>query len=192
MKTPGYSRLAASPAALLLALACGCTQGAAIAASAQAVSPATANGALATPDREGLLAFAARIGVTCETATTGGGLDCIGGRPEVGDYYDVELHPSCEADVNLARVGPHQVELRDRIPPIDQRTVATLDPGALLCVQAIGRAGEHVAYYYVKRIDQARVIACRAGEDCPQVRDVDSGNEGWVRAEGIARVTSRI
>jgi hypothetical protein len=170
MNTTTFPASAAICAALLLMVACGCSQGRAIAGNAAASSarrPPPTVGASTVPSRAALLAFAARIGVTCEIAKDGDELDCIGGRPEVGDYYDVELQPSCDKRARLARVGSQEVELRDRIAPVDRRTVATVKPGELLCVQAIGRAGEHASYYYVRRLDQ------------------DSGAEGWVRADSV-------
>jgi len=189
MKPKDFPAAAATCAALLLMFASGCSQGGAIAGAAPAPSSPTRPAAPSAskesrlPSRATLLAFAARIGVRCEIAKGRDDLDCIGGRPEVGDYYDVELHPSCGESSMLARVGPQKVELRDRIAPVDRRTEAIVQPGALLCVQAIGRAGEHASYYYVRRLDEAHATACTPGDACQTSRDF--GDEGWARANRI-------
>jgi len=147
---------------LLLANVCGCTG-----ASAKPVAAATAAHAAArTPSATATqLAFARQIGVTCDNAQEP--LKCIGGRPEVGDYADVDLHPGCEAGGWFGVIGAKApVELRDRISPLDTSTTATLHAGQTVCIQAIGRAGRRPFYYFVTALPAALVPRCDTNDAC--------------------------
>ena len=188
---------------VLIASLCGCPVAAAKPASAQAAS---AHSQSATA----LLAFAARIGVSCESVE--GRLTCVGGKPEVGDYADVELHPGCESDGWFGVIGTqHPVELRDKISPLDTKTTATLQAGQTVCIQAIGRAGGRPFYYFVTAVPAALVPACKTNRACaapralaaqrayqasnPQCRSATTGAlracaSGWIWADDVARFTS--
>jgi hypothetical protein len=156
----------------------------------------------------GLKAFAKAIGVVCET--TAGRLACIGGKPEVGDYYDVELHPGCgnhgSFGVVIAASG---ADLRDRIAPIDRRTTARVAQGQLLCIEATGLAGTHASYYYVRQVPARSVTVCAANAACNGYGDrpvMHSGKSrtpcaitpegqattgcvaGWIRGEDVKRI----
>jgi len=181
----------------LFAGLCGCSVAAAKPVGAHAVnSPTESAGALS--------AFAARIGVTCGSER--GRLTCMGGKPEVGDYYDVELHPGCGADGWFAHVSAADgAEIRDRIAPIDRRTIATLSMDQPLCIEAVGRSGGHASYYYVHQLPSDAAVWC-TGETCvgtgrrPARRHaktpcaIASGGQpngacaaGWIRAEAVKR-----
>lgn len=186
---------------VLIASLCGCPVAAAKPASAQAAS---AHSQSATS----LLAFAARIGVSCEIAQER--LSCIGGKPEVGDYYDVDLHPGCGADGWFARVvARHGADLRDRIAPIDRRTIATLLKDQPLCIEAVGRSGGHASYYYVQQLPSGAGLGC-PGDTCTGPgkrlarafakppcaiasggRPNDACSAGWIRAEAVKRTGKR-
>ena len=203
MKLPLRISFASKFAPALLAGLCGC--------SVAAAKPAGAHVDNApTESATSLLAFAARIGVTCESEQ--GRLACIGGKPEVGDYADVELHPGCEAGGWFGVIGPKRpVDLRDKISPLDTKTIATLHAAQTVCIRAIGRAGGRPFYYFVTAIPAALVPACKTNRACatpaalttqrayqtsnPQCRSVTpealrACASGWMWADDLARVTS--
>jgi len=211
MKTTGSPAPAAMCAALLLMVACGCSQGGAIADNAPAATssaqpaPPTA-GASTVSSRAALLSFAARIGVTCEIAKDRKDLDCIGGRPEVGDYAQVDLRPGC-SDSSSFGIAKRSLELRDKISPLDTRTIAKLDRGTPVCIQAIGSAGGKPFYYYVTAIQADFVPACSGNHECVAAgmhwavakhrppcrpdRVSDSPGDcasGWIWADDVARL----
>lgn len=190
----------------LLAGTCGCSIAAA--KPAAAAIPAHVARTPASTATQALLAFAARIGVSCDTVKER--LSCIGGKPEVGDYYDVDLHPGCSADGWFARVvAPHGADLRDRIAPIDRRTIATLSKDQPLCIKAVGRSGGHASYYYVQQLPSDAAIGC-TGDICMGAgkrparplakppcaiasdgRPNDACAAGWIRAEVVKRTGKR-
>ena len=142
----------------LFAGLCGCSVAAAKPVGAHAVNSPTESASA-------LSAFAARIGVTCGSER--GRLTCMGGKPEVGDYADVELHPGCETGGLFGVIGAERpVELRDKISPLDTRTIATLHAGQTVCIRAIGRAGERPFYYFVTAVPAELVPACRTNRAC--------------------------
>jgi hypothetical protein len=109
--------------------------------------------------------FAARIRVECTPRGTD--LDCIGGKPENGDIYDVELRPDCGPDGFFGGVASETgTELRDALPPKDESTPAVLAQGQLVCIQAIGRVGQDPSYFYVAVVPVADVPACRGNKLC--------------------------
>ena len=209
MNTTTFPAPAAICAALLLMVACGCSQGRAIAGNAAASSARRAPptvGASTVPSRAALLAFAARIGVTCEIGKDRDELDCIGGRPEVGDYAQVDLRPGC-SDSSSFGIAKRSLELRDKISPLDTRTIAKLDRGTPVCIQAIGSAGGKPFYYYVTAVQADYVPACVGNHECVAAgvhwvvakqhsscrpdRVSDSPGDcasGWIWADDVARL----
>ena len=189
--------------AMLLAAACACATVAA--GTATATSPAAQPSDVAR-----LKAFARAIGVTCET--TAGRLACIGGKPEIGDYYDVELHPSCGDNGFFgAVIAAGGAELRDRIAPVDRRTIARVAMGQLLCVQATGWAGKHASYYYVRQVPPHSVAVCAGNAACdgygdrpvrhsrkshascamtPDGQPTVGCVAGWIRGEDVKRLAN--
>jgi hypothetical protein len=122
-------------------------------------------------------AFAAAIGVRCEGATEP---SCLAGDLEHGDYFEVALDPDCGASDFNARVGA-PTELRDRITPLDTRTVAVARPTDRLCIQATGSIKDHPEYYYV--VMQPRGRGC-ANAPAPRTPDAEC-RSGWIDAEAI-------
>lgn len=197
MKLPLRISFASMFAPALLAGLCGC--------SVAAAKPAGAHVDNApTESATSLLAFAARIGVTCESEQ--GGLACIGGKPEVGDYYEVELHPGCGANAWFASVvASDGADLRDRIAPIDRRTTAKVSKGQPLCIEAVGRSGGHASYYYVQQLPSgafectgnacgdrgAPPARAQAKPSCAIASDGRPNSAcaaGWIRAEAVKRI----
>lgn len=154
---------------------------------------------------EAVPAFAKRIRVTC--TPQGRDLACIGGKPENGDIYDVELRPGCGVDGFFGGVvNDAGAELRDALPPTDRTTRAVLGAGQLVCIQAIGRVGQDPAYFYVSAVRAADVPQCRRNALCATYGDrttrqwnldsstcriasngrpTDSCPQGWARREDI-------
>jgi hypothetical protein len=159
-----------------------------------------------SPDAASLATFAKEIGVTCETRQER--LACIGGRPEVGDYYDVDLHPGC-GDVGTfgAVIASDGADLRDRIAPIDRRTTARVAKGQLLCIEATGWAGKHASYYYVRQVPARSVAVCAGNPTCgssddrpahganplsscaitPNGQPTSACAAGWIRSDDVKR-----
>lgn len=109
--------------------------------------------------------FAKRIGVQC--APRHRELACIGGKPENGDFYDVELRPDCGGDGFFGGVSNDAgAELRDAVPPNDETTLAVLPKGQLVCIQAIARAGQQPDYFYVTTIQTSAVPVCKGNRLC--------------------------
>jgi hypothetical protein len=105
-------------------------------------------------------------------------LDCIGGKPENGDIYDVELLPDRGADGLFGGVANDAgAELRDALPPKDELTPVVLGAGQLVRIQAIGRAGHDPAYFYVATVPVSDVAACRGNRLCSLYGDRQS--RGW-------------
>jgi hypothetical protein len=149
--------------------------------------------------------FATRIRVQC--TPRGNSLACIGGKPENGDIYDVDLGPDCGADGFFGGVSSDAgAELRDALPPEDELTRAVLGKGQLVCIQAIGRAGQEPAYFYVAAVPVADVARCRGNPLCftygdrpvngwkthaakcgiaTNGRPTDACPQGWARREDI-------
>jgi len=187
---------------MLLAAACACATVAA--GTATATSPAAQPSDVAR-----LKAFARAIGVTCET--TAGRLACIGGRPDVGDYADIDLHPDCGADGWFGVIAAKQpVELRDRISPLDTKTIAILARGQAVCIRAIGQVEGKPFYYFVSAIPHAP--ACAMDRSCdPPVESAIRGASkkpasncradaqrslrncasGWIQAGDLRRLPAR-
>ena len=191
----------------LLAGVCACSTAAA-AGAASARSGSMPSTRTASSDAA-LLAFAKQIGVSCERHE--GKLACIGGRPEVGDYADVDLHPECGADGWFGVINAkHPVELRNRISPLDTRTLATLTQGQPVCIRAIGQVEGQAFYYFATAVPKAAVSQCTANVACnpptpPVIRwtskkpvaacradNQDSLREcasGWIQADELSRLS---
>jgi len=170
LKRPLRPLFASILAPLWVAGACACSTAAA--GNAPVIRVSQTSPTHPSPDSRSLEAFAKQIGVRCDDR--GERLDCITGKPEVGDYLDVELHPACTL---LAVVAANKAELRDRAAPLDRRTVAMLDHGQRLCIGAIGRAGDHPEYYYVMAT-AGRPSGCADGRGCRPARN---GQIHWVQ-----------
>lgn len=143
------------------------------AATQRAVQPPPTNRIEAGPrksvplrlDQSDLLAFAQHIGVQCETRK--GRLDCLGGKPEYGDIYDVELMPDCGAGGFFGGVVEQKgAELRDVLPPNDKETQAVLSKGQIVCIRAIGRAGQQPSYFYVSTMPMSDIALCKGNRLC--------------------------
>ena len=113
-------------------------------------------------------------------AGTAGLLQAVGGR--CGDVaageacfagdYDLELAPGCGDDGFFAGVGGEDgAVLLDRAPPDDTVQVATLSRGQFVCIEAIARAGQDPAYYYVTAIPVSEVEACAGNALCQTYGD---------------------
>lgn len=149
--------------------------------------------------------FAKRIRVAC--SGRGVDLDCTAGTPENGDIYDVELMPDCGAYGFFGGVSNRAgAELRNALPPNDDGTLAVLGNGQLVCIQAIGRAGQDPAYFYAAAVPSAEVARCRDNKLCalygdrpvqrwnldtgactlaPRNRPAAACPQGWVRRDDI-------
>lgn len=103
-------------------------------------------------------------GVQCTDTKAGKG--CTAGDVASGDFYDVELTPGCGAQGFFAGVADAKgADALDRVPSTGSRAVATarFAQGQLVCVQAIGRAGQNPQYYFVTSVPASSVAACKAG-----------------------------
>lgn len=210
MNLPLRPLFASMLAPLLVAGVCACSTAAA--GNVPGSSPTARESKSPSSDPGALRAFAKEIGVNCETAA--GRLACIGGRPEVGDFYDVDLHPGCGNDGLFGGViAVKGADLRDRIAPIDRRTTARFARGQLLCIEAIGWAGKHASYYYVRQVPAHSVAVCAnnsavcQGYGDRRVRNVatSSGScaitsaghlttacaAGWIRGDDVTRIAPR-
>lgn len=171
--------------ALALALALGlsvaaCTTQArdANAQSASAPAEAATASAPAAPGKtakstpagssNGLLGLVEALGAHCGDAATG--RDCIIGNVQAGDFYDVDLSPSCGDDGFFAGVSADKATLLDTLPVTGSKAQdnASLARDQFLCVQATARSGQQPAYYYVLAIAPDQVAACRGRPICQQ------------------------
>ena len=102
--------------------------------------------------------------VECKNADTGDGC-------EAGDY-DVELRPGCRRDGFFAGVSNEGgTVVIDKAPPDDTIRRATLAKGQLVCIQAIARAGQNPAWYFVTAVPADSVEACADNPLCEQYGD---------------------
>ncbi|MDQ1090892.1 hypothetical protein QE400_000305 [Xanthomonas sacchari] len=168
--------------ALCMALAACAPQQADVAPAADPVAAAPARAA--PPDKatsartsaepqtarqeDGVAALAASLHLRCDTASKGSG--CVAGNMDAGDFYDVEVSPSCSADGNFAGVAERDAVLLDALPVTGSKAqvAARLSDGQFVCILATARAGQHVAYYYVVALPPASVGACRGKPICDQ------------------------
>jgi len=118
----------------------------------------------ASPAVDPVAALVQASGVQCTDAKAGKG--CTAGDIASGDFYDVELSPGCGAQGFFAGVaGAKGADALDRVPSTGSKAVATarFAQGQLVCVQAIGRAGQNPQYYFVTSVPASTVAACQAG-----------------------------
>ena len=118
----------------------------------------------APPSVDPVAALVKASGVQCSDARAGKG--CTAGDIASGDFYDVELSPGCGAQGFFAGVADAKgSEALDRVPSTGSKAVATarFAQGQLVCVQAIGRAGQNPQYYFVTSVPASSVAACKAG-----------------------------
>jgi hypothetical protein len=111
------------------------------------------------------------LGVHCDDETKG--LGCVAGNVDAGDFYDVELSPSCGAEGFFAGVAEAEASLLNTLPVTGSKAQvnAKLSQGQFVCVQATARTGQQPAYYYVIAIPAATVSACQGKPICSQYGD---------------------
>jgi len=118
----------------------------------------------AAPALDAVATLVQASGVQCTDPKAGKG--CTAGDVASGDFYDVELAPCCGAQGFFAGVADAKgVDALDRVPSTGSKAVATarFAQGQLVCVQAIGRAGQNPQYYFVISVPASSVVACKAG-----------------------------
>ncbi len=94
---------------------------------------------------------------------------CTAGNVDAGDFYDVALSPACGNAGFFAGVAQaNGVDALDAVPTTGSGAVARarLAQGQLVCIQAIGRAGQNPLYYYVIAIPADSVAQCRNNLAC--------------------------
>lgn len=94
---------------------------------------------------------------------------CTAGNVDAGDFYDVELSPACDDAGLFAGVAQASgVDVLDAVPTTGSSVVARarLAQGQLVCIQAIGRAGQNPLYYYVIAIPADSVAGCKNNPAC--------------------------
>jgi len=203
LKLPLHPLFVSFATSVLVAGVCACSTAA---AKSVQVPAAAATAGTHPADVAALQAFAKQIGVSCENE--GGRLACIGGKPEVGDYSDIDLHPGCEANGWFGVIHAKQpVELRNRITPLDTKTVATLEQGQVACIRAVGQVKGRPFYYFVTAVPSSTAPACADNPGCasfPTVRwtskkpsspcradtqhSLRNCASGWIQAEELTRL----
>ncbi len=141
------------------------------------------------PSRDGnrtaAASLARSLGARCDDAAAGTG--CVLGNFESGDYYDLELSPSCGAEGVFGGVTENTVALLDSLPVTGSKTLtnARLAKEQFVCVRAIAAVGRKQAYYYVTAISPEGVPVCGAAGLCERYgrRPVDFQAQ---QREGIA------
>lgn len=104
------------------------------------------------------------VGGECEDLSAGKA--CFAGD------YDLELVPGCGDGGFFAGVSNDAGALLvDRAPPDDTRKIATLSKGQFVCIEAIARARQEPAYYYVTTVPVEDVGACAGNELCEAYGD---------------------
>lgn len=134
-------------------------------ASAPAATRAPASSGASLNDRLATLLQAS--GVQCADANMAKG--CTAGNVDTGDFYDVELSPACDDAGLFAGVAQASgVDALDAVPTTGSSVVARarLAQGQLVCIQAIGRAGQNPLYYYVIAIPADSVAGCKNNSVC--------------------------
>lgn len=94
---------------------------------------------------------------------------CKAGNVDAGDFYDVELSPACDDAGLFAGVAQASgVDALDAVPTTGSSVIARvrLAQGQLVCIQAIGRAGQNPLYYYVIAIPADSVAGCKNNSAC--------------------------
>ena len=160
-------------------------------------SPAPAVPASAAQGTASLLAAA---GITCPQASPGpDSTGCSAGLADNGKPYEVQLQATCGDDGFFAAVL--QTGGASLLPRLPTQPGSADEHGALLsdnqfvCIQAIARQGQAVAYYRVQAMDPAEVAACRGDATCDQHRPPAGAActvatpqgcaSGWVKADTL-------
>ncbi|MEA9481341.1 hypothetical protein [Xanthomonas campestris] len=133
--------------------------------SAPAATRAPASSGASLNDRLATLLQAS--GVQCADANMAKG--CTAGNVDAGDFYDVELSPACDDAGLFAGVAQASgVDALDAVPTTGSSVIARarLAQGQLVCIQAIGRAGQNPLYYYVIAIPADSVAGCKNNPAC--------------------------
>ncbi|MBO9826957.1 hypothetical protein J7373_01705 [Xanthomonas sp. A2111] len=104
--------------------------------------------------------------LNCENAANGTG--CVSGNMEAGDFYDIDLSPSCDADGNFAGLAEPNAALLDSLPVTGSKaqTTARLSNKQFVCILATAHTGQQSDYYYVAAIPPTSVSACRGKPIC--------------------------
>ncbi|PPV07047.1 hypothetical protein XbrCFBP1976_09545 [Xanthomonas bromi] len=191
----------------LLALS-ACSAGAPAAVPATPTASA-ATSAPASPAINGTLAALIEASsVKCTDARTAKG--CTACNVDSGDFYDVELSPDCGDEGFFAGVAQAKgVDALNTVPTTGSSATAnaSLAQGQLVCVQAIGRAGQNPLYYYVLAISADSVAKCKNTALCKTYGDrpieqvkpgssenchaaapgqyIGNGAQGWVSADAL-------
>lgn len=172
------ARIAAVPGLLLALAACAAGESSSPATSSPTIATAPATASTAAPVSasasadSGLAALIQASGVKCSDASKGAG--CTAGDVDSGDFYDVELSPACGEQGFFAGVAEDKgVDTLDAVPSTGSRvsTTARLSKGQLVCVQAIGRAGQNPLFYYLVAIPAATVGKCKGSALCETYGD---------------------
>ncbi|WP_372362072.1 hypothetical protein ACCQ10_02295 [Xanthomonas sp. NCPPB 1325] len=156
---------------LLLALS-ACVAGESAPPAATPVAPAKSNTPSASQVNDRLGALIQATHVTC--ADTKAAKGCIAGNVDKGDFYDVEFSPDCGDEGFFAGIAQaNGVDLLDVVPATGSSasTTARLAQGQLVCVQAIGRAGQNPRYYYVAAIPADTIAKCKNNPLCNTYSD---------------------
>ncbi|XUP36878.1 hypothetical protein WAE31_02890 (plasmid) [Xanthomonas axonopodis pv. vasculorum] len=98
----------------------------------------------------------------------------MAGNIDAGDFYDVEFSPDCGDKGFFAGVAQaNGVDLLDVVPVTGNSATATanLAQGQLVCVQAVGRAGQTPRYYYVAAIPASTIAKCKNNALCKTYGD---------------------
>ncbi len=123
------------------------------------------------PVAEGRSGPPASMAELAEQAAVRCGNPATGEECEAGDY-DVELLPNCGREGFFAGVGNADgATLVDKAPPEDSVHRAVLSQGQILCIQAIARAGQNPAWYYVTALPAASIEACNGNSLCERYGD---------------------
>ncbi|MCC4617721.1 hypothetical protein LL972_17235 [Xanthomonas campestris pv. asclepiadis] len=158
--------------ALLAVSACSAGESAApvappVASMASASASADAPAPVGASVNDRLATLLQASGVQCIDANMAKG--CIAGNVDAGDFYDVELSPACgDAGFFAGVTQANGVDVLDAVPTTGSNAIARarLAQGQLVCIQAIGRAGQNPLYYYVIAIPADSVAGCKNNPAC--------------------------
>ena len=157
---------------MTLLTACGATEIEAPATTVQGTTTSTSNtteaGQHALLDQ---LVQPTSMAELAEKAAIHCGDSVMGERCEASDY-DVELLLDCGRDGFFAGVASENgTAVVDKAPPEDTIQRATLQQGQIACIQAIARAGQNPAWYYVTALPVASIEACVGNPLCTTYGD---------------------
>lgn len=175
LRTNGFPRTLIVAAFALAASGCSGTavqQSSADSSAKVAASPSSMDGnapaearpvPAVAPVGEHARTLDARIGLSCPTDPDA---TCDSGE------YDVERRPGCGDDGFFGGVSADGGALLvDRLPPGDTVRRATLPEGQIVCIEAIARAGQQPAWYFVTQFSRAAIRACTRNRLCETYGD---------------------